>query len=161
MTSNQTKGAVLALLWEYKKAIAELQDVIRSITDTELTTIVDLATTNEDCRSVQTVLTHVVSSGYSYCVYIENARNINSERPDKIQLASTPEYISALDDVFRYTRNTFTTIYDHELEELDSTKNIKTNWGKLYDIEQLIEHAIVHVLRHRRQIEKFKTQFSK
>jgi hypothetical protein len=31
-----------------------------------------------------------------------------------------------------------------------------TSWGQLYDIEQLMEHAIVHVLRHRRQIEQYK-----
>ena len=27
-----------------------------------------------------------------------------------------------------------------------------------YDAEQLLEHAIVHILRHRRQIEKFMWQ---
>jgi hypothetical protein len=30
-----------------------------------------------------------------------------------------------------------------------------TGWGQHYDIEQMMEHAIVHVLRHRRQVEKF------
>jgi len=28
-------------------------------------------------------------------------------------------------------------------------------WGPQYDLEQLLEHAVVHILRHRRQIEKF------
>ena len=28
-------------------------------------------------------------------------------------------------------------------------------WRQQYDVEQLFEHAIVHVLRHRRQIERF------
>jgi uncharacterized damage-inducible protein DinB len=32
---------------------------------------------------------------------------------------------------------------------------IRSGWGVTYDAEQLLEHAIVHVLRHRRQIEKF------
>ncbi len=31
---------------------------------------------------------------------------------------------------------------------------IQSRWGVRYDLEQLLEHAIVHVLRHRRQIEK-------
>jgi hypothetical protein len=30
-----------------------------------------------------------------------------------------------------------------------------THWGQTYDLEQLLEHAIVHILRHRRQIERF------
>jgi len=31
---------------------------------------------------------------------------------------------------------------------------IHSRWGVTYDAEQLLEHAIVHVLRHRRQVEK-------
>ena len=30
-----------------------------------------------------------------------------------------------------------------------------SRWGVRYDLEQLLEHAVVHILRHRRQIEKF------
>jgi hypothetical protein len=32
---------------------------------------------------------------------------------------------------------------------------INSRWGTVYDLEGLLEHAIVHLLRHRRQIEKF------
>jgi hypothetical protein len=32
---------------------------------------------------------------------------------------------------------------------------IQAPWGPVYDLEQMLEHAIVHVLRHRRQIERF------
>lgn len=32
---------------------------------------------------------------------------------------------------------------------------IHVRWGVTYDLEPLLEHAIVHVLQHRRQIEKF------
>jgi hypothetical protein len=39
-------------------------------------------------------------------------------------------------------------------EEISATV-INSGWGVTYDAEQLLEHAIVHVLRHRRQIEKF------
>jgi len=35
---------------------------------------------------------------------------------------------------------------------------IRSRWGAVYDLEQLLEHAIVHVLRHRRQIERFLTE---
>ena len=41
------------------------------------------------------------------------------------------------------------------LEESDNVKKLTTRWGQMYNIEQLLEHAIVHVLRHRRQIERF------
>lgn len=35
---------------------------------------------------------------------------------------------------------------------------LHTGWEVTYNLEQLLEHAIVHLLRHRRQIEKFMLQ---
>ena len=40
-------------------------------------------------------------------------------------------------------------------EEDQSAMHIQSGWGQVYDFEQLFEHAIVHVMRHRRQIERF------
>jgi hypothetical protein len=67
------------------------------------------------------------------------------------------DYIKDLDEVFNFTCDIFNSIADAEIEEPDDTKKIKTSWGQCYDIEQMMEHAIVHILRHRRQIEKFIT----
>ncbi len=50
----------------------------------------------------------------------------------------------------------FNGIQDPELRQLDNSLKIKTGWGQLYDIEQMMEHAIVHILRHKKQIEKIK-----
>ena len=33
--------------------------------------------------------------------------------------------------------------------------SMTVHWGPTYDLEQLLEHAIVHILRHRRQIDKW------
>ena len=57
--------------------------------------------------------------------------------------------------MFEYSLNFFQENSNLEIEQLDNTKKINVNWGQQYDIEQLVEHAIVHILRHRRQIEKF------
>ena len=134
-----------------------MQYVIQDISQEELIFTVDHATTNPDCKSIQTTLSHVVSSGYSYCVYIQNLKNRNNIRPEKVNRNSIVDYINDLNNVLKFTQETFATIEDDVLEECDSSKKIRTSWGQLYDIEQLMEHAIVHILRHRRQIEKFKT----
>jgi chromosomal replication initiation ATPase DnaA len=68
--------------------------------------------------------------------------------------ATIKEYGQALTDLFAFTENIFKEMKDGELEQTDDTLKIKTGWGQLYDIEQLAEHAIVHILRHRRQIER-------
>jgi hypothetical protein len=39
-------------------------------------------------------------------------------------------------------------------EEITAVK-MPVRWGPTYDLEQLLEHAIVHILRHRRQVERF------
>ncbi|MFV5690040.1 DinB family protein [Flavobacterium sp. ZT3R25] len=156
MDKKINQNAVHTLLAEYKKAINELQDIILNISEKNLVFVIDKETPNWDCKSIQTILTHVISSGYSYCIYIQNSRDICSERPEKIIRTSIIQYIKDLDKLLEFTFNTFINISDNDLEESDNTKKIITSWEQLYDIEQLMEHAIVHVLRHRRQIEKFK-----
>ena len=152
---HTAEGAVNALLDEYQKAIAALQTLLRQVDDVQLAAIADPHTANVDCRSIQAVLAHVVRSGYSYCVYIRNSRGVADQRPEKTQRSSAAEYIADLDRVMLYTQETFTHIYDEDLEEFDQTKKMHTSWGQDYDIEQLMEHAIVHILRHRRQVENF------
>lgn len=153
---QQKRNGVLALLAEYEKAIHELQATIEDITVADLITIRDEMTANPDCQSIQTILNHVISSGYSYCIYIQNLRDKEAKRPERKLRFSISEYKNDLDILIDFTKITFASIYDEQLEEFDNSNKIKTTWGQLYDIEQLMEHAIVHILRHRRQIEQFK-----
>ena len=152
----KTKNAVNALLDEYKKAVRELQWVIGELTNAELAQIVDPLTENPDCKSIQTILAHVVSSGYSYCVYIRNLKDPSAQRKPRTNRETAQEYCNDLDAVLRYTDETFAEIFDDELEVFESDKKMHTSWQQEYDIEQIMEHAIVHILRHRRQIERFK-----
>ncbi len=152
------EGAVGALLDIYKQAISDLKNVIKNIPDHALTNIIDEKTTNEDCKSIQTILSHVVRSGYIYAINIQNLKGHNIPRPEKVFHLTIAEYLNDLTNVFEFTESVFREIKDHELEQYDNSLKIKTGWGQVYDIEQLMEHAIVHVLRHKRQIEKFKIQ---
>ncbi|HMJ46428.1 MAG TPA: hypothetical protein VK498_03820 [Ferruginibacter sp.] len=155
---KKTQNAVAALLGEYEKAILELQNVIADIPKKDLSLVVDNLTANPDCRSIQTILAHAVSSGYSYCIYIQKLKKNDVKHPGKVLRFSIAEYKKDLEDVLQFTYDTFSDIVDDELEEPDNTKKIKTSWGQQYDIEQIMEHAIVHILRHRRQIEIFKSK---
>lgn len=150
------KKAVLALLGEYRNVVTALQHVIAGISPENLAAVVDSQTTDPNCVSIQSVLSHVVSSGYSYAGYIRKLKRIQDDRPGKVARATIAECRDDLEKLVAYTNQTFETINDDELEEFDEDKKIKTSWGQVYDIEQMMEHAVVHVLRHRRQIEKFK-----
>lgn len=156
MENLNGQNAVNAILCEYKKAILELQEIIEDLKVNELIKTIDPKTEDSDCRSTQTVMSHIISSGYSYCVYIRNLKDPSIKRPRKILLSSVLEYKIALSEVLKYTEETFVKILDNEIIEHENAKKIKTSWGQFYDIEQLMEHAIVHILRHRRQIQRFK-----
>jgi uncharacterized damage-inducible protein DinB len=150
------KGAIGALLDEYEKAIDELKELIGDITEKQLAVIVDEQTADEDCRSVQTILTHVVRAGFNYSVAIHRTKQPDLAYRDKKSRTSAHEYTRDLDEVFRYTEEVLGRFTDREIEEHDNGKKILSRWEQRYDIEQLMEHAIVHILRHRRQIHKFK-----
>jgi uncharacterized damage-inducible protein DinB len=153
---NYRPGAKGALLDEYERAISDLNRVISDVTDQELISIADHQTKDPECVSIQSVLSHVVSSGYSYAVYIQKIKEQEVERPTKNFRTRSVDYINDLENMFAYNVNVFNNIQDDELEQYDNELKVLTRWGQRYDIEQITEHAIVHILRHRRQIEKFK-----
>jgi len=151
----RNNGAIGALLDEYEKSITELQDVISPISKEELVIIADKTTEDPDCKSIQTVLTHVISSGYYYAVVIRNYLGESINYKEGILLNSVEEYSDELQKMFQYNVQLFEDYPNIEIEVHDRDKKILTRWGQRYDVEQLLEHAIVHILRHRRQIEKF------
>ena len=156
MTKIYRQGAVGALLDIYEQAISDLKKVIEDIPDNALTIIIDPQTSDENCKSIQAILSHVVHSGYGYATSIYNLKGYNITRPVKISHSTIREYSEDLDNVFIYTETIFKEIKDNELEQPDNSLKIKTSWGQYYDIEQMTEHAILHILRHKRQIDKIK-----
>jgi len=152
---QELTGTIKALLDEYKKAVNELIIVIKPLNSKEILTIRDDKTTNENCRSIQTILTHVVYAGYGYTNFIDNHLGNKSQRRLKKFFETANEYTGELNGMFEDCENFFIAHPNIELEEYDPAKKILTHWGQVYDIDQIMEHAIVHVLKHRRQIQRF------
>ncbi|REH50406.1 hypothetical protein C7448_10417 [Tenacibaculum gallaicum] len=149
-------GAIGALLDEYEKSIGEFKELIKDVTSKELIQIVDNNTKDEDCKSIQTIITHVVRAGYTYVIEIRKWLGESIAYKEKEKLSSISEYNEALDKMLAYNEQLFCDYPNMKLEELKPDKKIHVKWGQKYDVEQLFEHAIVHILRHRRQIELFK-----
>ena len=151
----RNNGAIGALLDEYEKSIFELELVIKEVTTEELIKIVDTETKDPDCKSIQTVLTHIIGSGYGYAVIIRNHFGEKAAYRDDIFFNTLEEYQLELQKMFQYNVQLFEDYPTIKLEEYKDENKILVRWGQRYDVEQLMEHAIVHILRHRRQIEKF------
>ena len=67
-------GAIGAILDEYEKAINELKLTIKDLSSMELIVYVDYLTKDEDCKTIQKVLNHVITSGYSYVKQIRKSK---------------------------------------------------------------------------------------
>src|SRR5687767_7092541 len=132
MAKVYRKGAIGALLDEYERAIADLKKVIEGIPDNLLITIVDPHTEDDNCRSVQTILSHVVHAGYGYATSIHNLKGHNKVRPEKTFQSTVSSYIDDLHNVFAFTEKIFEEFTDNELEPLDNPLKIQSTWGQLY-----------------------------
>ncbi len=155
MQKFRDQGAIGALLDEYEKSISELQTLLRTMTSLELMTLVDPESQDPDCVSIQSILSHVVRAGYGYTVAIRISLGETLEYPSTQHFDSPKAYQKALRAMFEYHEKLFVDYPHLPLETHDPKKKIHVRWGQRYDVEQLFEHAIVHVLRHRRQIEKY------
>jgi uncharacterized damage-inducible protein DinB len=152
---KELTGTIKALLNEYKAAIDELILVIKNLKSQDIILMRDNKTTDANCRSVQTILTHLVYAGYNYTSYIGKLADVQKEIPPKKYLANANDYVEALNKMLAYCEDFFIEHPSIPIEGKDNSQRIETHWGQQYDIEQLMEHAIVHMLKHTKQIERF------
>ena len=138
---------------EYERASLDLKNLIGQIPETDFVKIVDSDTKDEDCRSVQTIISHVTNSGYGYANYIRDWYSVPKSSPER-RLIFQNDFFIEFDKMLAYTSETLEGKWEYSDEEIMKVKMI-VRWGPQYDLEQLLEHAVVHILRHRRQIEKF------
>lgn len=153
MKTNYRKGAIGALIDEYERAADEFKNLVTNYSETDFVRIFDADTKDDDCRSVQTIVSHVTNSGYAYANYIRDWYGIPKNSPER-RLLSQKEFLIEFEKMLVYTSETLQDKWEYSDDEIQKVK-IKVRWGSQYDLEQLLEHAIVHILRHRRQIEKF------
>lgn len=150
MPIYRDNGAVGALLDEYELALESFYACISPISET--TMLREVA--DKDFPTIQQVLAHVLRAGYRYAIDISKHNGGAEIAAEYTYFAQAEDYILALKDMFAFTESVFQEFPGMEVEENDSEKKILMSWGQRYDVEQLMEHAIVHILRHRRQIER-------
>lgn len=146
-------GALGAMMDELDRAMHDLVQLVSPLTQLNYDVVRDRETADEDCRSIHTVAEHVVRSGYGYTERLRGALGVAFARPDYVM--TTPlDAIHELRTMAGAMAETFEGRWDLPEDGVKGAR-ITARSGRIYDMEQLIEHAIVHVLRHRRQIERF------
>ena len=153
MTPVFRPGAMGALMDEYERALHELSQLLGTLTQAQFEAMRDPETTDEDCRSIRTVVTHVIRSGYGYAGYLRSALGLTLQTP-VFRVETPAEGVHHLAAMATCTAETFEGNWRMPDEVIESAR-IQSRWGPVFNLEQMFEHAIVHVLRHRRQIERF------
>jgi hypothetical protein len=147
-------GAFGALMDEYARAADDFCTTVEALPlDRFLRTS---ESTDPEMISIQAVCAHAVSSAHGYALYIRKAREWTPrERPPwESLLVPAPAGVRPLLAVaLRVTEESVDGLKD--TDEILVPLRFQVRWGPTYDPEMLLEHAIVHLLRHRRQITRW------
>src|SRR5262245_19318727 len=121
MTRTLRKGGVGAMMDEYERATAELSTLLGRISDQEFALERDFETQDEDCRSIQTIMRHVVRAGYGYAGYIRVAYG-QEPKPPEFPLFSRHESLQRLQDMLAYSVATLEGKWEMPYEEMAAVR---------------------------------------
>ena len=151
-------GFIGAMLDEYQKAIEEYKEVLRTLSPQQFTAEANTNKADKHCLSVQSVTNHILLSGYGYLYMIaKQFGDLPYERKKQVDVSSIETACAELDALLQHSEERLSPKVNITDEEIINNI-IKSPWGQTFDMDQLLEHAVMHIIRHRRQIEIFKTR---
>jgi len=109
-------------------------------------------TTDPSYKSPDHLGGHVFRAARNYLVWIGDCvkRPVTDVDSDTDLVGIAQKGRAFVDDVLSGWRRHFTMLEDAEL----APTMYKSRWGDDYNIEQMLEHAVVHPMRHRIQLER-------
>ena len=148
-------GPFGALMDEYARAAEDFCRVVESF---------DLArfdakrpSNNPNTVSPRAICLHVIGAAHRYAHYIRKARGVDFvERyeSDPAQLRSPQDVRALLTEGILLMEETVEPLLNATEQEIQAL-SFAVRWGPRYDPEMILEHAVCHVLRHRRQLERW------
>jgi len=148
-------GALRAILDEYARAIRDYEQVLRALPAERYDARTTLS--DEEFATVRDILKHTIGAAHNYVNYLADALDGTDRGYQKREFpqANASEAIPSLWEAFGRMVDVLERIKDWTDEKQEQVKFV-TRWKQTYDIEQMLEHAIVHILRHRRQLERWR-----
>ena len=144
----------IALMDEYARALEDLKLLVIGLSDIEFKKERDLNPLSR-LPSIKIVIQHVVEAGLVYANEIAVLDDLVTNNLTIIKTITSPNSgIAALNNIIPFTTQVLAKIETRTNEEIMSFR-IRISENEFCNIEQQLEHAIVHVLRHRRQIENW------
>jgi hypothetical protein len=148
-------GPFGALMDEYARAA---EDFCRVVERFDLARFdAERPSDNPNTVSPRAICLHVIGAAHRYAHYIRKARGVDFvERyeADPAQLRSPHEVRALLTGGILLTEETVEPLLN-ATEKENQAVSFVVRWGPRYDPEIILEHAVCHVLRHRRQLERW------
>ena len=147
-------GMFGALMDEYARAAEDYCRVVESITLDRWD--VQRETSDPDAVSLHAICSHSVLAALAYASYIRGVRGME---PSDLRTGFVPPKLPSeirprLSEAMQLTEVALEGLYEAD-DRTVAALTFPVRWGPTYDPEMILEHAIVHLLRHRRQIERW------
>lgn len=148
-------GPFGALMDEYARAADDFCRTVEALPEGALDW--ERPSDDPDTASVRWLCAHCCGAARRYADYIRKARGLPHDEkfvftPSQLETAS--DVRTRLTEALRYTEGAIEGLYEAD-EATVAALTFPVRWGPIYDPEMILEHAIVHLLRHRRQIERW------
>jgi hypothetical protein len=149
-------GALGALMDETARAAEEFCRLIESLPSERF--MRERPSDDPDTISIRAICIHAIGAAHRYADYILQARGlpfVDRFQLDPARVASPLDVRPLLVEALGYTERALEGLYDAPDEEV-ARLTFTVRWGPTYDPEMILEHGIVHLLRHRRQVERWR-----
>lgn len=147
-------GLFGALMDEYARAAEDYCRAVEAVSPEAYAEV--RASDDPDTVSIRAICAHVVGAARRYSDYIRQARGlpyVEKFQLDPVVVAQPANVRPALTAAMQYTEEGLVDWYEDPMAAAPISFVVR--WGPTYDSEMILEHAIVHLLRHRRQIERW------
>lgn len=146
-----SSAAFDACIAEYRRAAKDFCDVVERISPAAFAA--ERPSEDPDTVSPLAVCRHVVRAAHGYAGYLRKAQGIAPE-PFVDRVKARADVRPALEAEIGHTEESVAPLRSKSGEDV-SRVEFRVSWGAVYNPEILLEHAICHVLRHRRQLERW------
>ena len=148
-------GPFGALMDEYARAAADFCRVVDTFDAARFDSVRPL--NHPETGTPRAVCAHVCGTAHRYAHYIRKARGVDFiERYelDASRVVTPADVPGPLAEAVLLMEETVEPLLHLDDEGIQALSFV-VRWGPRYDPEMLLEHAVCHLLRHRRQLERW------
>ena len=148
-------GPFGALMDEYARAAEDFCRVVEGFDVARFDA--ERPSTNPNTVSPRAICLHAVGAAHRYAHYIRKARGVefvDRYEADPARLHGPRDVRPLLSDGMVFSEETVEPLLNATDEDIQAL-SFTVRWGPRYDPEMILEHAVCHLLRHRRQLERW------